>query len=1467
MHVKGELDTDRLYNSINLVVKKHSILRTSYLKLPEFALPFQSIETHKDFSFSYFDNSNESLSIADFKNGNTAMPVVLRNYDFQNEAPLTVKLIRYRSDNYVLIISLPSIAADSYSLKNLVEEISRAYAKSDTYDTEGGVQYFHFSEWHNSLLENGNEEAVDFWSKYKYLPDNDAVISFSKSLSPTNLGKFNFSSKKLTIDSELFTGVKMLAENLKASVSDILLACFTLLMTQHTRKEKITVGYVNNNRPYEELQPVIGPIAQTLPLNVEFNTDYSFSGLVKIFQEEIEKVLDREDYFTWGASFNDYLNNANPYFKLEFEYNSITTTINKFNDIEFSIAEITSVSNSFDLKLACLDFADSLQMDFYHNQTLLTGAAIEVIARQYQTLLQTFINHPQSSINTLISADKYEYQVITSVFNQTQQVEISGSTAVEVFEKTVRENPAVIAIKYEGIELTFKELNEKANQVAHYLIDNCAVKPKDTVALLMPRSEKLIISMLGILKAGACYLPVDNGFPAERIRLMIESSGAKAIIGQKVLPEIAIQQIIYQQVVNTVELADKANLNIEIKPDDAVYIIYTSGSTGIPKGVAISNKSLINYTTWFLNKSNLKPQSSTLLLSSIAFDVSYTSLWTSLMFGHTLCLLKETDYIESADIIQKLIEYKIDYIKLTPSHFNIILNDPDFENKIFDFNLSLIVIGGEEINVDDVEAYFKLRNDVRILHHYGPTETTVGTLALMIKYDDINTFKEKVVLGQPITNSCIYIINSKKELCPIGFTGEIAVSGKGVALGYVNNLDITNEKFVANPIDNNSLLYLTGDLGRWMPNGTVQFLGRKDNQVKVRGYRIELGEIENALIKNNKIKAAIVLPDKKANGDIKLIAYLQADSRQNNEQMTVFLSKSLPAYMIPDIFVWLDKFPLTQNGKTDKKALAAIELTDESQFSYQAPKTLLEKKMVLIWKDVLLKEKIGVTDDFFKLGGHSLKATQLISRIFKNMEFRIKLSDVFENPTIKSLINVITESGQIKYEAIEKIQEQEYYDVSHAQKRLWFLDQFKENQSAYNIHYAYWIKGEININALKKALESVIRRHETLRTVFVVIDGLPKQKINKYEDCNFELEYIDLRNEPDAATIAEDVSKECLGHTFSLKNGPVLKTTLVQTESDTYAFFLTMHHIVSDGWSMRVLMNEIMLIYNLYCNGDIKQEPLEPLVIQYKDYALWHNKMITLNERTYWHQKLSNPPDLVNLPYDKKSVAETQVDEAYLLCELDRETTLTLRKLAKTYNSTLSNIILTIYALFVNKISGKYDFLIGVGHANRNHADVENIIGFFVNLLAIRIQFTDDSSIEDIIKEITKSSIEAYDHSNYPIDLLVEKFCNERYSNRQPLLNIMYDYKSYSDLMIENEGFIDSSVLEISEMPRLRNIAKFDITLFVSEIGDDLRYSFEYDNSRFSESTINNFYKIFNELIKLLVQHSSIETSSQVLAI
>jgi amino acid adenylation domain-containing protein len=896
--------------------------------------------------------------------------------------------------------------------------------------------------------------------------------------------------------------------------------------------------------------------------------------------------------------------------------------------------------------------------------------------------------------------------------------------------------------------------------------------------------------------------------------------------------------------------------SVDIKPSSIAYVIYTSGSTGKPKGVLISHSSLVNYAHWFISKYEIKKTDRTLLFSSIAFDLCYTTLWSSLLSGAALHIHKESEYLDPVAFTGDLIANKITFIKLTPSHFNLIARDPEFDTKNDKYGLRLIVLGGEEIIAEDVEEYLQYNPAVQFVNHYGPTESTIGILTKNISKENISQFRQKTVLGRSNAGNKVFILDQQaRRLCAIGETGEICVSGKGLAAGYLNRRELTAEKFIANPLLDEVLMYRTGDLGRCMPDGNIEFLGRKDFQVKIRGYRIETGEIEQALLDYSGVQDASVQVSQQDGTEEKLlVAFIKSKNKIKNSSLSDHITGKLPHYMIPSSFIVLPSFPLLPNGKLDRKALLEMVGQQSTRKEYVAPRNNTERILANIWQDVLTTGQAGVKDNFFELGGHSLKAAQLVSRIYKVFNKKIELRSVFDSPTIAQLARVIQATGYDRYNPIPQVAEAEYYAVSHAQKRLWILNHFTKDKIPYNSSSFYRIKGVLKIELLEAAFETLIKRHESLRTSFVVIDGTPWQKINTYEACGFRLESADVRNEEYPDRAAEQLTLSGYNTPFDLAKGPLVRSLVIRVRDEEYLLACNIHHIIYDGWSLNILFNELLTIYNAFVEN--KENPLPPLTVQYKDYSAWHNAMISADEEDYWLQKLSNHPKLIGLPYDKIDRSD-ELTYSRRNVFVDADNTQALREIAKSYNTTLSNLMLSIYGLFLNQVSGQHDIMVGIGHANRNHEDTEKLIGFFINMLAIRIRFSEDDTLETIVRQVSDNSIEAFQHSNYPFDLLVEKLCVSRYADRQPILNVMYDFKNFYDVFLQEDLSQLETNLEIEQIRLGETLAAHDLILHAIDNEDNIMYYFEYKKDCFLPATIQNFYSIFNKLVGLVIRELS----------
>lgn len=1469
--VTGRLDAIRLADSVDWVICKYDILRTSYVRQPNLLYPLQVV-------------SENSSCVLEEAVGTPLTGSLFEEYsanDTEEDSGLRIRVYDKGNDNYMLILQLTALAGDMVTIQKLAAEIKAIYLGiNEREDAEEAIQYTQFAEWQHELITSPDEAASDFWQTASFEKGNEYSLPFANY--ETAGGVFKPAVTTLTPSAGACRALMMLEKN-GTPADMMLMACFYILLQRYFNSEETTIGFAAIGREYDELKDITGLLSTTLPVLIKPVAGETVMDLVKRLEEQTQKVKEYGEYFSWPAGDQ---NNSVPYFRSIYEYSEINAKSVSVNGTCFQTVEIISISDQFDIKLSVQRDGDDLRLQLYYDTSIISSGSAAGIATQIEDLISGATQKPWETTETIFAQTA---QPLSGEGDKNTN-ETSAKNILDLFSEKVKLLGDSIAVQDDKISLTYQNLNQQSTQMAAWLSSERNLKSGDIAAFCMERSANMIVTMLAILKTGAAYLPIDIKTPSSRIHFMMEDSQASLlitedsvtaaktipnalIIGNKFWSELTVAEsnACFQCKKCKDDCSRAASLqssSIEhttnISSSATAYVIYTSGSTGKPKGVLVSHGSLVNYVHWFITKYGITGNDRTLLFSSVAFDLSYTALWSSLLGGSALHIHREKEYLDPVEFITDLIDNRVTFIKLTPSHFNLIARDPAFESNSKKYSLRLIVLGGEEIIVEDIEKYLAENVSTQFVNHYGPTEATIGILTKNIDKNNIRQFRQKTVLGKANANNQVYILHSDgQRLCAAGETGEISVTGKGLATGYLNRKELTTENFCTLPFLNGALCYRTGDLGRWMPDGTIEFLGRKDFQVKIRGYRVETGEVEEALLSLPDVEDVSVqlVKDPKAK-DNKLVAFLKTSGKINRVSLHEKLQTLLPDYMIPVEFIGIAVFPLLPNGKMDRVAMQELA----SQYGargtgvYVAPSNNTENLLVGIWKEVLNGRDCGITDNFFDLGGHSLKAAQLVSRIYKTFNKKIELRAIFDCPTVEQLARLLhTIDRGNAYESIQVVPESEYYEVSHAQKRLWILSHFTKDKISYNSSSFYRIYGSLQTSILSAAFKELIDRHESLRTTFKSIEGQPWQKINKFVECGFRLETADVRENENPSLAADELALLGYYDEFNLEAGPLLRAMAIQTGDEEWLLTCNIHHIVYDGWSLNILFNELLTIYNAFTEN--KNNPLPPLAIQYKDYAAWHNAMISREEEVYWLKKLANYPRLVSLPYDKIESPDEQLYARQNIF-LNEEDSAALKEIAKSTGTTLSNLFLSLYGLFLNQVSGQDDIMIGIGHANRNHEDTEKLIGFFINMLVIRMRFSEEDTLDELLKQVATNSVEAFQHSNYPFDLLVEKLCVNRYADRQPILNVMYDFKNFHDIQLQEDMSLLETSLRIEQVRIGETIAAHDLILHVVDNEHTIVYYFEYKKECFLPDTVKNFYRIFNKLTQLFIS----ELSSQALA-
>lgn len=1100
-----------------------------------------------------------------------------------------------------------------------------------------------------------------------------------------------------------------------------------------------------------------------------------------------------------------------------------------------------------DLNIFIKRNGNSLEFKLDYDPLVFNDELVRLMPSHFRNVL-SYLNSVNTPVNEIEILTPEEARRLTIDFNDTK-TEFPSRSVLAMFEEQAAAAPSSIALHFEGKQATYRELNEKANQLARFFQQKRNVQPGDLVGILLDRSEWMIISMLAILKSGAAYLPLDTAYPQNRVDFIVQDSGVRTVIAEErfidkldVLGKIGISTL-----PGELENFDRSNLPDKYSLSSVAYVIYTSGSTGKPKGCEITSANFSNYISWAAQHYFGASQYGNFgLYTSIAFDLTITSIFCSLTLGRSLWIYNSNE--EITDILAHSFspDSVIDSVKITPAHISLLKS-----LSIKSTNVKKVIVGGEQLTPDQVSILESIDNSIEVFNEYGPTETAVGCIVKKIEAGE-----DPILIGKPIANTKIYILNSSLKPVPAGVFGEICISGSGVGNGYLNRAELTAEKFISDPFSEGSRMYRTGDLGRWLADGNIEFLGRIDTQVKIRGYRIELGEIEKALLGFSGIKEAVVVDDEDDSGVKFLAAYIVTDASVNIPELRNFLSADLSEYMIPSSFFEVERIPLSSNGKVDRRALKQSGKSIATGTEYAAPVNDLQEKLVLLWQQVLGKDKIGINDNFFELGGHSLKATQLAYRITGELNVSLELRSIFSAPTIRQLSEIIEANDRVEHHSIPQIPAQERYDLSNAQKRLWVLSQFEDASVAYNLPSAYMLEGELDKEAFQKAYLSLIERHESLRTIFVTVDDIPKQKVLSITDRDFELHHLDISSEPSKDEKINQLVNLESSTVFDLSQGPLVKAKLVQLSAREFVFLFTMHHIISDGWSMGVIVSDLLAIYD----GYRKQtgNPLDPLRIHYKDYSAWQNENLGGEKlslhRSYWLDKMRGELPVLDLPLDKSRPKVQTFNGDMIEFSIDSTTTDALKQLAQAQGGTLFMALISAVNSLLYKYTGQTDIIIGSPIAGRSHADLENQVGLYMNVLALRTKVDPHGTFIQLLDNVKQTTLEAYEHQVYPFDKLVDEMQLERDLSRSPLFDVVV---MLQNLDVARGAAAPGSGLKVTAIEKEHKISKFDITFNFVERDGGIDADIEFNTDLFTREKIDNMAGHFLNLVSSIVAHSN----------
>ncbi len=1027
--LKGNLNKELLAQTIDEVVKRHEILRTTFQQILGLKFPIQIITEDCPIELEEIDLTHEQQS------GVEAVIRQKRNppFDYERCPLLHLSLLALAPDEHMLALTLPALCADAQTLDNLVSDISRLYedfAQGRKSTLDEPMQFIQFSEWQSALLRD--EEAApgkEYWRKLLAAAHHNGVLPYEDNFASAK--SFDPARLELRLDSDVVAKMEVTAQRYDVCTADLLLACWHVLLWRLTGGAEVVVNCVFDGRKYEELRSAAGLFARSLPIHCSLDGENRFSQVISKIGEARRDAEGWQEYFTGQQEEEteaDSDDEPESFYSYGFEYHAWPAPYAAAG-VTFSIHTQYVCFDRFKIKLTCTRRGNSLMAEFLYDQNLFSPADIERLGEQFNTLLKSSCNKPEAAIRELEVVGKLERQLLLVEWNDTNAAYPRTACVHELFEDQARRRPNHIAVEFEDARLTYQELNERANQVANYL-RRLGVTPEVRVGILMERSLEMIVGLWGVLKAGGAYVPLDPTSPEARLSFILEDAGVQVILSQEKLS----QRLSGSRATMICLDSDWPRIATEsaISPvnetvaENLVYVIYTSGSTGRPKGVMISHQGLVNYLSWCTREYAVTEGKGTLVHSPLGFDLTVTSLLAPLLAGQRVILLAEQPEIES---LRNTLRAGADFslVKITPAHLEI-LSHTTPSDEVQGWARALI-IGGDPLFGENLSFWRNHAPATRLINEYGPTETVVGCSVFESPQGEIPS--GAVPIGKPIANTQLYVLDERQQLVPIGLQGELYIGGDGLARGYLNRPELTAQNFVPHPFGAKAgaRLYRTGDIARYLPDGNLEYVGRADHQVKIRGFRIELGEIEAALAQHPLIREAVVIASEDQPGNKRLVAYCVARAQYghplSSDSLRDHLQKELPDYMIPSEFVMLETLPLTANGKVDRSALSSLNGNSSGRAeTFIAPRDVLELQLAQIWEDILGRRPIGVRDDFFKLGGHSILAARLIARIQQLLGINLPLATLFQRSTIEYLAGLLRqrEESAISFSSLVKIQ-------------------------------------------------------------------------------------------------------------------------------------------------------------------------------------------------------------------------------------------------------------------------------------------------------------------------------------------------------------------------------------------------------------------------------------------------------------
>ncbi|HVN52764.1 MAG TPA: amino acid adenylation domain-containing protein [Anaerolineaceae bacterium] len=1373
-----------------------------------------------------------------------------KGFDLAEPPLMRFALLRTAPEKYIFVWSHHHLLLDGWSQPILLQEFSLAYSAFRQGSVPRLPAPYPYSEYIAWLQRQNKTAAETAW--------REALKGFSTP-TPLKIGfpqpgaGEGYTSLKRALSEELSAGLWDLTRRSQITLNTLIQGMWGLLLSRYSGEDDVVFGATVSGRPVDlpGLESMVGMLINTLPVRVQVQPERPCLDWLRDLQIQQSRLRQYEycsliDVQGWSEVPRDL-----PLFETLLVYENYPVDPSQ---MEVGVIRIQPGSahaqTNYPLTMA-ISPGSPIRFVIAYDTSRFDPATISRLVGHFTALLESIAQNPALPIGLLNNLTPAERRLILDEWTATRADFPAHRCVHQLIEEQAARSPQATAVVFQDQAITYTDLDRRANQLAHYLRTH-GVGPEVCVAVCLERSIEQVVGLLGIWKAGGAYLPLESRLPQERLAFMLADSSSRILITQESLLSsfsgFEIETMLIDRDWPEIQSQPETVPQNRANPEQLAYIIYTSGSTGQPKGAMLEHRNYVHFITAHKNLLALNPDCTILQFASASFDASLDEIGIGLSSGAKLVLAPYNTLLSAPDLTRLIQEQGITHLLLPPAVIDLL--SPD------DFSLLRSVTSVGDVCPPQTAARWSAK--VQFWNGYGPTETTIGACLGLIS-PNMEIFGP-VPIGYPAANVRIYILDRNLQPLPIGVPGELYIGGAGVGRGYLNRPDLTRERFLADPFnpEPGTRIYKSGDLGRWREDGQIEFLGRLDNQVKIRGLRIELGEIEASLEQHPGLRQGVVLAREDIPGDKRLVAYLVANDTKYPpaiNDVRSFLQSRLPIYMVPQAYVFLPALPLLPSGKVNRHALPAPEdpFKDTDAFG-QANSTPLELGLAELWREVLGVRQIRPDSHFFEMGGHSLLATRLVSRVRETYEINLPLRDLFEAPTLEGFStrvnSYLTASNGLKQPPLQRASRSGPTPLSFAQKRLWFLEQLAPGDLSYNLPLAVRLEGDLDYSALQASLNEIVRRHETLRTRFILQNDVPAQDI--LPELEIPLQRHDLTGTPPERR-EEDLQNWLKAYSqkpFDLTAGPLLRAYLFELAPQKYVGLMVIHHIISDGWSLGVLLHELTSLYAAYTGG--YPSPLAPLPIQYADYTIWQRDWMSgenyEQQLAYWKKQLANLPPLLELPTDLPRQALRSSQGGVVSFRLSAELSRMLEELDKQENVTLFMTLLAAFQVLLARYSGQEDIPVGTAIANRNRAETEGLIGFFVNTQVLRGDLSGEPTFRDLLTRTREACLGAYTHQDLPFENLVEALQPERDLSHTPLFQVMFVLEPPLNEIHRLEK------LTITELPVHTGTATFDLTLSCSLTPKGLVGDLEYSADLWDAKTIERMAGHFESLLAAIIR-------------